>query len=178
MLDAVIYIAATLAANYMAAWFVPLPIFGLVSIGTLAFGVTFTERDRVHRFGRKAVYTMILVAAALNVLESVFLGVSGRVILASFTAIILAEAADTEVYQRLIGRPWIQRVAGSNAVSIPIDTVLFTCIAFAGVFPTTMLISIIFGDMVLKAVISGLVAIRRETIVRLARAPLSERGRG
>ena len=167
MLDALIYIVATLAANYTAAWFIPLPIFGLVSVGTLAFGITFTQRDKVHHRGRKAVYMMIAAAAILNVLESVFLGVSGRIILASFGAIILAETADTEVYQRLIERPWIQRVAGSNAVSIPIDTILFTLVAFAGVFPVAMLISIIFGDMVLKAVISSIVAIRRETLVRL-----------
>ena len=167
MIDALIYIVATLAANYTAAWFIPLPIFGLVSVGTLAFGVTFTQRDKVHHRGRKAVYVMIGVAALLNVLESLVLGVSGRIILASFGAIVLAEAADTEVYQRLIKRPWIQRVAGSNAVSIPIDTVLFTCVAFAGVFPVSMLISIIFGDIVLKAVISSLVAVRRETLVRV-----------
>jgi queuosine precursor transporter len=168
MFDALIYIAATLASNYMAAWFVPLPIFGLVSIGTLTFGVTFTQRDKVHHFGRRAVYAMILAAAVLNVLESVFLGVSWRVILASFTAIILAEAADTEVYQRLMARPWLQRVAGSNAVSIPLDTILFTSIAFAGVFPLAMLISIMFGDIIVKAVISGLVAFRRGVGTRTA----------
>jgi len=166
MLDALIYIAATLVSNYLADWFVPLPIFGLVSLGTLTFGVTFTQRDRVHRFGRKAVYIMIFAAAVLNVLESVFLGVSWRIIAASFTAIVLAEAADTEVYHRLLERPWLQRVAGSNAVSIPIDTVLFTCIAFAGVFPAGTLIAIMFGDVVVKAVISGLVALRREVGVR------------
>jgi hypothetical protein len=167
MFDALLYIAATLVSNYIADWFVPLPIFGLVSLGTLTFGITFTQRDRVHRFGRKAVYAMIAVAAMMNVLESVFLGVSGRIILASFLAIVLAEAADTEVYQRLLDRPWLQRVAGSNAISIPIDTILFTSIAFAGVFPLPMLISIMFGDIVVKAIISGIAAIRREAGVRV-----------
>jgi len=178
MLDALIYIAATLVSNYMADWFVALPIFGLVSLGTLTFGVTFTQRDRVHRFGRKAVYAMILAAAALNVLESVFLGVSWRIILASFTAIVLAEAADTEVYQRLLARPWIQRVAGSNAVSIPMDTILFTSMAFAGVFPLPVLISIMFGDIVVKAIISGLVALRREAGAGRPAPAMSEGGRG
>lgn len=162
MLDALIYIAATLAANYTAAWFIPLPIFGLVSVGTLFFGVTFTQRDRVHHRGRKAVYTMIFVAAVLNSLMSILMDVSWRIILASFTAIVLAEAADTEVYQKLIRRPWLQRVAGSNAVSIPMDSALFTFIAFAGVFPFTKMVAIIFGDVVLKAVISVIVAFRRQ----------------
>ena len=174
MLDALIYIASTLAANYTAAWFIPMPVFGLVSVGTLFFGVTFTQRDRVHRRGRRAVYAMILAAAVLNVLMSILLGVPWRIILASFTAIILAETADTEVYQRLIQRPWIQRVAGSNSVSIPIDTILFTFIAFYGVYPVSMLVAIIFGDIVLKAIISGMVAIRRSAIPwprRCGRAP-------
>jgi hypothetical protein len=167
MLDALIYIAATLAANYTAAWFIPLPIFGLISVGTLFFGVTFTQRDRVHRYGRRAVYAMILAAAVFNTLESVLLGVSWRIIVASFTAIVLAELADTEVYQRLIKRPWLQRVAGSNAVSIPLDSALFTFIAFAGEFPLMKMIAIIFGDVVLKAIISGIVAIRRESLFRM-----------
>jgi hypothetical protein len=50
-----LYIAAVLAANYTATWFIPLPIFGMLSVGTLIFGITFTQRDRVHRYGRKAV---------------------------------------------------------------------------------------------------------------------------
>lgn len=171
MLDALIYIVATLVSNYMADWFIPLPLFGLVSVGTLTFGVTFTQRDRVHRYGRKAVYIMILTAAVLNTLESVFLGVSWRIIAASFTAIVLAEAADTEVYHRLLERPWLQRVAGSNAISIPIDTVLFTSIAFAGVFPSSMLVAIMFGDVVVKAVISALAAFRHEAGFGATRAP-------
>jgi queuosine precursor transporter len=161
MIDAAIYIIAVLAANYTAAWFIPLPIFGLVSVGTLFFGITFTQRDRVHRHGRRAVYLMIAVAAALNVLESALLDVPWRIILASFLAIILAETADTEVYQRLIRRPWLQRVAGSNAISIPIDSSLFTFVAFGGVFPLMTLVQIIFGDVVLKTVIGLLSAVRR-----------------
>ena len=70
-----IYIIAVLVANYTATWFIPLPIFGMVSVGTLVFGITFTQRDRVHRFGRKSVYFMIFVAAVGMVLESLFFSV-------------------------------------------------------------------------------------------------------
>jgi hypothetical protein len=86
-----LYIIAVLVANYTATWFIPLPIFGLVSVGTLVFGVTFTQRDRVHRFGRKRVYLMIFIAAVGMVLESLFLGVDWRIIAASFIAIVLSE---------------------------------------------------------------------------------------
>ncbi len=146
----IIYIAAVLVANYTATWFIPLPIFGMVSVGTLVFGITFTQRDRVHRYGRKAVYLMIFIAAVGMVFESLFLSVPWRIITASFIAIILSETADTEVYHRLLRRPWMQRVIGSNLVSIPLDSVLFNVIAFAGVFEPGMLVAIIFGEIVAK----------------------------
>jgi uncharacterized PurR-regulated membrane protein YhhQ (DUF165 family) len=145
-----IYIIAVLIANYTATWFIPLPIFGMVSVGTLVFGITFTQRDRVHRYGRKMVYLMIFIAAFGMVLESMFLGVEWRIITASFIAIILSETADTEVYQKLIKRSWMHRVIGSNLVSIPLDSILFNLIAFHGVFATGMLIAIIFGEIVAK----------------------------
>ena len=159
----IIYIGAVLAANYTATWFMPLPIFGMVSVGTLIFGVTFTQRDRVHRYGRKAVYSMILVAAVGMVLESLFLGVEWRIIAASFLAIVLSEAADTEIYHKLLHRSWLQRVAGSNLVSIPLDSLLFNLIAFWGVFAPAMLTSIVFGEIATKFATGALAALWRPT---------------
>lgn len=161
MIAAVLYIMAVLIANYTATWFIPLPVFGLVSVAVFVFGATFTLRDHVHRLGRRYVYAMIAVAALLNVLECVLLGVSWRIILASFTAIVLAETADTEVYQRLLGRRWLVKVASSNSVSVPLDSVLFNGIAFAGVFEPTLLLSIIFGEIVIKFLVGGCVALVR-----------------
>lgn len=155
------YIAAVLAANYTATWFIPLPVFGMVSVGTLIFGVTFTQRDRVHRYGRGPVYMMIMMAALGMVLESFFLAVEWRIILASFIAIVLSEAADTEIYHKLLHRTWIQRVAGSNIVSIPLDSVLFNLVAFLGVFKPSMLVAIIFGEIVVKFTTGALAALWR-----------------
>lgn len=165
---AVVYILAVLLANYTAIMFVPLPVFGLVSVGTLIFGVTFTMRDHVHAYGRKAVYTMIAAAAVLMVLESVFLAVPWRIIGASFTAIVLAEATDTEIYQRLLHRSWFVRVLGSNAISIPIDSVLFNVLAFVGVFTVPILVAIVFGEIVVKFATGGLVALWRSSIAPTA----------
>jgi uncharacterized PurR-regulated membrane protein YhhQ (DUF165 family) len=156
-----IYIVAVLVANYTATWFIPLPVFGLVSVGTLVFGITFTQRDRVHRFGRKPVYLMILIAAVGMVFESLFLGVQWRIITASFIAIVLSETADTEVYHKLLRRSWMQRVIGSNLISIPLDSLLFNVIAFAGVFAPGMLAAIIFGEIVAKFATGALAALWR-----------------
>ena len=166
-----IYIAAVLAANYTATWFIPLPIFGMVSVGTLIFGITFTQRDRVHRYGRKAVYAMILLAAVGMVLESLLLEVPWRIILASFIAIVLSEAADTEIYHQLLHRSWLQRVTGSNLVSIPLDSFLFNLIAFMGVFEPAMLVAIIFGEIVTKFTTGALAALWR-TPPKIENAPV------
>ena len=156
-----IYIVAVLAANYTATWFIPLPVFGMVSVGTMIFGVTFTQRDRVHHYGRVPVYTMILIAAVGMVLESLFLAVEWRIILASFLAIVISEAADTEIYHRLLHRSWLQRVTRSNLISIPLDSLLFNLIAFLGVFKPSMLVAIVFGEIVVKFTTGALAALWR-----------------
>lgn len=161
-LNAAIYILATLGANYTAAWFIPFPIFGQVAVGTFVFGVTFTQRDRLHGAGRKWVYGTIAIAALANVLMSVLLDVPFRIILASFLAIVLAETADTEIYQKLIRYPWLVRVAGSNAVSVPLDTLLFTLVAFGGVLSTGGILSLLFGEILTKYVMGGVVALWKE----------------
>lgn len=162
MLEIVLYILATLSANVLATTFVTLPGGAMVAVGTLMFGATFTLRDRVHQRGRRTVYLMIAVAAIANVIMAALIGVPWRIIAASFLAIVLAESADTEVYQRLRSRSWWVRVAGSNAVSVPLDTVLFTCLAFAGVFPPSVLFAIIIGDMLVKFIVGGIVALWRQ----------------
>jgi len=159
LINIIVYCVAVWIANYTATMFIPLPVFGMVSVGTLVFGITFTQRDRVHKHGRLVVYAMIAFAAMGMVIESVFLAVSWRIIFASFIAIILSETADTEVYQRFIQRSWLQRVVLSNAVSIPIDSIFFNAIAFWSVFPVFILIQIIFGEIIVKALTGLLVSL-------------------
>lgn len=161
MIWSIVYLTAVLTANYTAIWFIPFPVFGMVAFGTLVFGATFTARDYVHKLGRRYVYTMIAIAALASAVLSLTGPVDWRIILASVTAIILAETADTEIFAALIKRSWLLRVAGSNAVSIPLDSVLFNLIAFAGVFAIPMLVSIIFGEIVVKFLAGGVVALWR-----------------
>jgi uncharacterized PurR-regulated membrane protein YhhQ (DUF165 family) len=162
LINALTYVLATLGANYTAAWFIPFPVFGQVAVGTFIFGVTFTQRDKLHSAGRQWVYVTIAIAALANIVMSAMLAVPMRIILASFVAIILAETADTEIYQKLLRYPWIVRVAGSNAVSVPLDTLLFSLVAFAGVLSTWEMASLLFGETVTKYAIGILVALWRE----------------
>lgn len=154
-----VYVACTLLANFTLDSFLPLGSFFLVNVGTFFFGVTFTQRDRVHAFGRPIVYRMILLAAVANVALAASLGTPLRYVGVSFLSIVLAETADTEVFHRLRGRRWLRRVATSNAISAPIDTVVFTLLAFVGEeFATAgWLTQVIVTDVLVKYV-SGLVA--------------------
>jgi uncharacterized PurR-regulated membrane protein YhhQ (DUF165 family) len=52
-------------------------------------------------------------------------------------------------------------VIGSNLVSIPLDSILFNLIAFAGVFKPGMLTAIIFGEIVAKFATGALAALWR-----------------
>ncbi len=173
MLAAVIYVLAVLGANLTATWFVPLPIFGQVAVGTFIFGFTFTQRDRMHVRGRKFVYGVIALATLLSVALSAFGHVPARIILASVVAIAIAETADTEIYQRLLAKSWWHRVLTSNAISIPLDSLFFNLVAFAGVFAPRMLVSIIFGEIVVKTAVGAVAAIWRSRREEQADAELS-----
>ena len=164
-----IYIVCTLLANFTFDSFLALPVYGQLSVGTLFFGVTFTQRDRVHGFGKFRAYQMIGVAALANLALSAYLGIPLRFLLAGFLAILVAETADTEVYSRLIERRWLTRVLTSNAFSIPLDSVTFTVIAFAGTLSVAAMGEIVFADILAKTVVGFLAAAR---VMRRA-APVS-----
>lgn len=162
VINAIIYILATLGANYTANWFIHFPVFGQIAVGTFIFGITFTQRDKLHGAGRQWVYLTIAIAAFVNILMSALWVVPPRIILASFLAIVLAETADTEIYQKLLQYSWLKRVAGSNAISIPLDTVLFTLVAFTGVLSSGEILSLLFGETITKYAIGMLVALWHE----------------
>lgn len=147
-----VYVVCTLLANYTFDSFLPLGDFFLVNVGTFFFGITFTQRDRVHRYGRRAVYAMVAFAAVANVALALSLGTPLRYVAVGFLAILLSETADTEIYQRLLERRWLTRVASSNAVSAPLDTLVFTVLAFAGApFATAgWMTQVIVTDVIVK----------------------------
>ena len=193
MTAAVFYTLAVLLANLTATLFLPFEIAPgtgiLVSVGTLVFGLTFTQRDRMHGKGRPFVYRVIFISAILNLAmltslryvwgdalldflnsrqlhwfaqaTAMLMENGWRVFLASFLAIVIAETADTEVYHHYRDRSWIGRVTRSNMVSIPIDSILFNLVAFAGsaFFPPVVLAKVILGEIVSKFVVGGVYAI-------------------
>ena len=155
-----LYVLSILLANLTLNRFIALPIYGQLSVGTIFFAAVFTLRDRIHRHGLKAVYVAIGLALIVNTLAAFYTGTPWRFIGASFLAILVGELADTGIYQRLLHRSWWVRVLSSNAVSVPIDSVLFTLLAFYGDMTWNMIFQIIFADIVVKYLIAALLAVR------------------
>ena len=78
---------------------------------------------------------------------------------------LLAELVDTEVYRAWVARYGVQyqwgRVLSSNAVSVPLDSVIFAVISFAGRLPASVVWSIIVANIVIK----GLTAVASTPLI-------------
>lgn len=174
------YIMLQLVADVATAKIVD--VWGLtMPAGTFIFAVTFTWRDMLHkRLGKEWARAAIVVAALCNLVmvgyflfaielaPAVFwpsqaafeatLGVVWRIALASIAAEVVSELVDTEVYHvladRFTGRWQGFRVLGSNAVSLPIDSLVFTALAFGGTVPVSGLWAIAKGQIVFKALVT------------------------
>ena len=171
------YVAASLISNVMSIRIVT--IFGQsIDAGTLLYPLTFTLRDVVHKIGgRRAAWTTIVTTAGLNVVmvlaflvaaklpadpavgaQTQFgqvLNSTWRLVAASIAAQVIAELIDTEAYHLYVGRfghraQW-GRVLVSNAVSIPVDSVVFVVIAFAGTPAWASAGAILASNIVLKS---------------------------
>lgn len=125
--------------------------------GTFIFALTFTLRDVIHkRLGKEWARQAIFAAAGLNVLLAVYLAAVSRlpspgffelgdawgaifalvpaITIASIVAEMVSQLTDTEVYQfwrnRFPRAPQWSRVVASNIVSLPVDSIVFTGLAF------------------------------------------------
>ncbi len=125
--------------------------------GTFIFALTFTLRDVIHkRLGKEWARYAIFTAAGLNLLLAGYLAIIGRlpspvffelgdswaaifaivpaITIGSIAAEMISQLTDTEVYQwwrnRFPHAPQWSRVVASNIVSLPVDSIVFTALAF------------------------------------------------
>ncbi|MCP3977068.1 MAG: queuosine precursor transporter [bacterium] len=181
------YVAAQMLADISSLRLVDL--FGkAIDGGTFIYPITFTLRDLVHKVaGKKVARALIIAAAAINLFmaglfwlvarmplieqsglqSELFADVLGpvwRIVFASIIAEVVAELIDTEIYSawvRRFGRDhqW-GRVLASNAVALPIDSVIFAVIAFSGigplaaVVPGSVVAEIIWLNILFKGVVT------------------------
>jgi uncharacterized PurR-regulated membrane protein YhhQ (DUF165 family) len=161
------YVAVVAVSNLLVDKFIDLGAFGLLSAGTITFGITFTIRDLAHQasvragLGRRPVFLMIGIAALVNVAVAMATNTPARFLVASFLAILISEGIDTEIYHRLRTRSWLVRVLSSNAVSVPLDSSIFTIVAFYGVegYDANTMLQIVQADLIFKFLVGTVLAL-------------------
>lgn len=120
------YLVSIVFANWAVSHFGPAisPWTALVFIGFVIYA-----RDCLHDSWliRHLKRNMFLLIAAGSLLSIPFN--AGKIALASFLAFIVSETVDALVYHRLLKRPKLLRINGSNLMSAAVDSVLFLSLA-------------------------------------------------
>jgi queuosine precursor transporter len=182
------YVFAQAVADVAATKLIQVGRFA-VPAGTMIFAVTFTLRDMIHkRLGKEWARAVIWMAAVFNLAMALYLWAMAAlpapefypfaeawsaifsfvpaIVVASIVAELVAELIDTEIYhwwRNTYGhRPQWTRVLASNAVSLPIDSILFASLAFVLLpplfgtqgLPLAALPPIIAGQIILKAIVT------------------------
>jgi len=154
-----------------------------VDMGTFIYPFTFTLRDLVHkRLGKKNTRVIIITAGVINLLMALYIwfcayfpsdvsfayheafaaifALTPRIVVASIIAEIASELLDTEIYHWFVTKvttkyQWA-RVLLSNSISVAVDSLLFTILAFA--FAENMawesLIQIFIANVIIKYLVT------------------------
>lgn len=179
-----LFVAAQLIANIASLRIVMVGDFS-IDAGTLIYPLTFTLRDLVHKVaGIVAARAVIVVSALVNLLMagifaivavmpadllvgeqtewSTVLSPAWRLVAASILAMVIAELIDTEVYRlwvkKFAGKWQMGRVLSSNAISVPIDSLVFSFVAFGGDLPIEVVWAIVISNILVKGITSLLTA--------------------
>jgi uncharacterized integral membrane protein (TIGR00697 family) len=174
------YIAAQMLSDILSlkiAWVAGFS----VDAGTFIYPFTFTLRDLVHKvLGRAAARTVIVAAGVINLIMAGLFAFAAwlppdptwpfqrefaavltpvwRIVVASIVAEVFSELTDTEIYHLWVTRvtrrfQWM-RVLTSNAVSIPLDSLIFCWGAFGGRLPISTVWSIFWANVLLKGAVT------------------------
>ena len=171
-----------------------------VDMGTFIYPITFTLRDVVHKvLGRSAARTLIVTCGGVNLFMgayfawtagvssdpswglgaeySAILGPVWRIVIASIVAEVVSELVDTEVYHwfvtRVTTRHQWARVLTSNAVSVPLDSILFSVLAFGslpllGDHPLTLPWPAVWDIVLVNITVKGLVTLASMPLIYVA----------
>jgi len=175
-----IYIAAQLLSDIASLKIALIAGFS-IDAGTLIYPLTFTIRDLVHkRLGIRPARTVIILAAGINLFMALFfqlaawlpqdpawglgeqfaaiLGPVWRIVIASIVAEVVSELIDTEVYHlwqsRITRKYQWMRVLSSNAVSVPVDSLIFCWGAFGFTLPADVVWSIVAANIIVKGLVT------------------------
>jgi uncharacterized integral membrane protein (TIGR00697 family) len=151
------FILTLTVADFAAVKFLDLG-WVMTPAGSLLFAVVFVSRDMLHKIaGGAVVRQVILIGIALNILVAAFMylmtmlpapgfrpsdafdkvfAMAPAIVMGSVVAALISQWVNTWVYQKLWDRgmgAWA-RTIWSNVVSLPVDAIFFTILAFV-LFP-------------------------------------------
>jgi queuosine precursor transporter len=175
-----IYVSAQLLANIASLQIV---LFAGLSFdaGTFIYPITFTLRDLAHKvLGLKGVRVLIITAVAINLFMALFfwfvsilqpdttagssevwgkvLSPVWRITIASVLSQLISELTDTEVYRLWVDKitkrfQWM-RVLVSNSISVPLDSLTFSFMAFYGTMPIGSVWGIFWANVIIKMLVT------------------------
>jgi len=175
-----LYIAAQLLSDIASLKITLIAGFSM-DAGTFIYPLTFTIRDLIHkRLGKQVARTVIIIAAGINLFMALFLqftawlpqdpswglgrefaavlGPVWRIVIASIVAEVISELIDTEIYHlwktRITEKYQWMRVLSSNAISIPVDSLIFCWGAFGFLLPHEVVWSIFFANVIVKGAVT------------------------
>lgn len=151
------FILTLTVADFAAVKFLDLG-WVMTPAGSLLFAVVFVTRDMLHKIaGGAVVKKVLIIGIILNILVAAFMylmtmipapgfrpsdafdsvfAMAPAIVLGSVTAALISQWVNTWVYQKLWDRgmgSW-GRTIWSNVVSLPVDAIFFTILAFV-LFP-------------------------------------------
>ncbi len=150
-------VGAVALSNYVVQFEIfTLSVLGTVTWGALTYPVTFFVTDLANRaFGPQRARQVVYAGFAVGVVVSLLLA-PWRIAVASGTAFLVGQLLDIAVFNRLRRASWWQAPFAGSALGSIIDTVLFFCVAFMGIFPLLpagpgpSVLSLIQGDLIVK----------------------------
>lgn len=173
------YVAGHVTANAVAAKLMLLG--GVYTVGTLAYPMTYVLQDVLSEvYGEARARWVVMcsfVGCLVLVLFTLLAGVvpeapvapldgcfervfslTPRIVLASLAAFLAGGLVDVHVFfmiRRLTGTPmlWLRKL-GSTVVSQAVDSAVFVAVAFTGVLPPSVLVSMAVSQYMLKAALA------------------------
>lgn len=176
------YIVISMMSNISSLRIVMILTFSM-DAGTLLYPITFTLRDLIHKkAGKDIAIFAIITAAIINLCmfivfyivaklpADMLVGAQNqfgevlipgiRIVIGSIVAMLIAEFVDTFVYTMVVKKlgskmEWL-RVIASNGFSVPLDSIIFSIIAFYGEMPLEVLVGIVISNIIIKYLVTVL----------------------
>lgn len=178
-ISASLYVSFQLIANVLSTKIAILP--GLnwaIDGGTVIYPLTFTVRDFIHKtLGKQKARQIVILAALINLLmvglfwlvgqmtpdpswpfqeayQNILLPV-WRITIGSIVAQVISELIDTEIFSIVYKKVGdFAGVLASNTIALIIDSIVFSLIAFAGSLPFSVVLQIIYTNIIIKLILT------------------------